>query len=339
MHNIAAITGGKNVPSSIYRFRSLVEVLEAEGVILKELCPLIAKYPPKSLFMRPPWLLAAILERLTFLYRTYGYDAVILQRELISTLPTIERLLPGKKILDVDDAIYLQRGGLAAKNAAQASIGVVCGNEFLAETFSQWNSRIAVIPTGVDIRRMSPDPSRLTVEKEKIIGWIGTPGNLSYVDTISNSLIAVIKGIPNTQLRIVTSHPEAIPPSLRAHSKFVKWYPGIEFDELPSWSVGIMPLADDEWTRGKCSFKLLQYLSAGVPAVVSPVGMNIEVMRKGLIGYLAKTPNQWVEGLGAILSNPLLNESMGLAGRKVAEDFYSLEVVAQYWRRVLDSWL
>lgn len=339
MYNVAAITGGKNAPAAIYRFRALVEFLAEEGVVMKELCPFIPKYPPKSTVLRPPWLVAALCERLTFLYKAYGYDAVILQRELVSTLPTIERLLPGNKILDVDDAIYMHRKGWAAKNAARASIGVVCGNEYLAENFSKWNSRIAIIPTGVDVRQMTPVQSRMQATEQKVIGWIGTPGNLSYVDAISSSLITVLDQHPDTELRIVTSSAQAIPTSLRSHANFVKWYPGVEFDELPSWSVGIMPLTDDEWTRGKCSFKLLQYLSAGIPAVASPVGMNVEVMDKGSVGYLAKTPDDWVEGLVAILSDSSLNFRMGLAGRRVAEECYSLEVVAQSWRRVLDSWL
>lgn len=339
MYNIAAITGGKTAPSAIYRFRSIIDALDEEGIKLQEICPYFPKYPPKSTVARPFWLAAALLERLTYIYKTSGYDAIILQRELISTLPTIEKLLPGNKILDVDDAIYLYKRGWAARNAAEASIGVVCGNQVLAEKFSEWNKNIEIIPTGVDVERMQVQPNRLEFDQRRIIGWIGTPGNLAYVDKISDSLITVLKENKNSELRIVTSHKEAIPSSLQPYATFVQWYPGIEFEQLPNWSVGIMPLAYDEWTRGKCSFKLLQYLSAGIPAVASAVGMNIEVMGKGKAGYLAKNNDEWAEALFALLSDDKTNLAKGLEGRLIAEEYYSLTVIARRWREVLDKWL
>lgn len=339
MYNIAAITGGKNSPSAIYRFRSIVNKLGEEGIDLREFCPYFSKYPPKSNIARPFWLTTALLERLTYLYKTLGFDAVILERELVSTLPTIEKLLPGNKILDVDDAIHLYKKGLAAKNAAEASIGVVCGNQFLAEVFSKWNENIEIVPTGVDIEKMQILPNRLNIDQPKIIGWIGTPGNLTYVDQIADSLIAVLKENKNFELRIITSHKKAIPTSLQQYAKFVQWYPGIEFEQLPCWSVGIMPLANDEWTQGKCSFKLLQYLSAGVPVVASAVGMNIEVMNKGSSGYLVKSNDEWTDGLLALLTDDKENLGKGLKGRMVVEENYSLNIIASRWREVLDVWL
>ena len=339
MYKVAAITGGKNAPAAIYRFRSIAEPLAKVGVCLHEICPRIPKHPPSTIAARPFWLILALLERLTFIYKTTGYDAVVLQRELISTLPTIEKILPGNKILDVDDAIYMHKRGWAAKNAAQASIGVVCGNEVLADHFSQWNSKIEIIPTGVDVGKMKVEPNRLTSTERRVIGWIGTPGNLPYVDAISDSLVAVVKQNKNFELRIVTSSSEAIPFSLKPYATFVKWYPGIEFDELPSWSVGIMPLADDEWTRGKCSFKLLQYLSAGIPAVASPVGMNVEVLSEGSGGCLARSKSEWIDALLMILNDSEYNYRMGLVGRRIVEERYSLSVIANKWRYVLDKWL
>lgn len=339
MYNIAAITGGKNEPSAIYRFRSIIKALNDQGINLQEICPYFPKYPPKNSIARPFWLAAALLERLTYIYKTSGYDAVILQRELISTLPTIEKLLPGNKILDVDDAIYLYKRGWAAKNVAKASIGVVCGNHVLAENFSKWNKNIEVIPTGVDVEKMKVQSNRLDINERRIIGWIGTPSNLNYVNDIADSLINVLKENKNSELRIVTSHKDAIPSSLQPYARFVQWYPGIEFEQLPLWSVGIMPLANDEWTQGKCSFKLLQYLSAGIPAIASPVGMNVEVMNKGAAGYLATNNDEWTDVLLAILSDDKTNLMKGVQGRLIVEENYSLTVVAQRWREVLEKWL
>lgn len=339
MYKICAITGGKNDPSAIYRFRSIITALENQGINLQEICPYISRYPSNSSIARPFWLAAALLERLIYIYKTAGYDAIILQRELISTLPTIEKLLPGNKILDVDDAIYLNRRGWAAKNAAQASIGVVCGNQVLAEKFLQWNKNIEIIPTGVDIEQMKILPDRLNSNERRIIGWIGTPSNIAYLDKIAASLLKVLNENKKIELHIVTSDKEAIPALLKSHAKFIKWYPGIEFKELPTWSVGIMPLADNEWTKGKCSFKLLQYLSAGIPAVASDVGMNVDVMTRGAAGYLVKNNNEWTDALLSILTDEKSNFTMGLEARKIAEENYSLAVIAYKWREVLDKWL
>ncbi|MDI5920992.1 glycosyltransferase [Halomonas sp. LR5S13] len=339
MYKIAAITGGINAPSSRYRIRVITDSLNEAGICLKEICPATSRYPPKSNFLRPFWLFAALLERLSFIQKSLGYDAVILQKELISTIPTIEKLLPGNKILDVDDAIYLHRGGLAARNAASASLGVVCGNEVLAENFSKWNSSVEIIPTGVNVNQMKINTHRLDCSERRTVGWIGTPGNLKYLDDISQSLLTAIKQNPNFELRVLTKSYNDIPNSLAPHVKFVKWYPGIEFDEMPNWSVGVMPLPNNEWTRGKCSFKLLQYLSAGIPAIVSPVGMNVDVMTKGPVGYLADNSREWTESLISMLSDDRLNFEMGLEARKVAERFYSHIVIAQMWRKVLDKWL
>ena len=201
MFKVAAITGGKNTPSSTYRISVLEKYFRHNDIEMTEFCPIINRYPPRQSVLRPFWLSAAFLERLSLIWRLNGFDATILQRELISTLPTIEKLIPGHKILDVDDAIYLHRRGVAAKFAAEASIGVVCGNEELANKFGQWNSNIRIIPTGVDITYMQPMADRLAGET-RVIGWIGTTGNLKYMELIADSIIRALKEVKNSELRI-----------------------------------------------------------------------------------------------------------------------------------------
>lgn len=338
MINIVAILQGRNTASSWFRIGQLDRYLLDNEIKLTNLHPKIAATPPIQKFARPFWLTAALIERMTYLWRVDGYDATILQRELISTLPTLEKWIPGPKILDVDDAIYFHRHGWAAKNAAKASIGVVCGNEELANRFSQWNSNISIIPTGVDVDCMKPNADRLK-NSTKVIGWIGTAGNLQYMDSIADSIIKVLSEVNNAELRIVTSHASAIPHKLKPYARFIPWYRGIEFDEIPQWSLGIMPLIDNEWTRGKCSFKLLQYLSAGIPVVASPVGMNKTVLESSDVGYSAIKPSEWSDAIIDLLINYNKNFKVGLNGRKLVEAEYSLDVVAKKWKHVLLDWV
>lgn len=331
---------GENTPSGWYRIGILKELLQERGVLINEIIPKIPAYPPAKTVKRPLWLLTALAERISYIHKLRGADAIILQRELISTLPTVERLLPGEKILDVDDAIFLHKRGLAAINAAKASIGIVCGNQFLADFFSKHNQNIRIIPTGVNVSDMVVHTNRLNHANKKIIGWIGTPSNLQFFTPFIPDLKRFFKSrTEQVELRIITSHLESIPRELRDFSTFTKWYPGIEFDELPKWTAGLMPLADDDWVKGKCAFKMLQYMSAGIPVIVSPYGMNAEVLKKGSIGFGPKTGTDWYSALECLTNNDNLNLKLGLQARLVAEENYSLEITVDKWMDVFKSWL
>lgn len=337
-YSIAAITGGRNVPSRRFRVEAVMPFLTKQNVHVTEYCPVVKSYPPYNLWLRWPWLIAAVTERMTYIFRLKHFDAVILQRELISTLPTIEHLIREKIILDVDDAIFLHRGGRAARHAAVSSVGVVCGNEYLAEHFSRWNQQIAVIPTGVDTQRLKP---RLSHEPNgvKRVGWIGTSGNMKYLEPIAECICRAISSVPQAEFHIISDSSAGLPHELNKITHFTKWYPGIECVEVPKWSVGLMPLFDGEWERGKCAFKLLQYLAAGVPAVASPVGMNIEILSNQKAGFLADNCKAWEAAIIDLLTDDIAAYEMGKIGRKLVEDDYSLTVVSAKWREVLDKWL
>lgn len=337
---VNAVIAPRSVPSGWYRISVLKDLFRAEGIFIDEVVQKFSRYPPPQSLKRPGWLLAALIERMTYIFRLRGADVTILQRELISTLPTVERMLPGKKILDVDDAIFLKKRGLAAKNAAKACIGVVCGNKYLADYFYNYNNNISIIPTGVNVSEMRVDPERLTRGRKRIIGWIGTPGNLSFFEPLIPDLKAFFEDYSSeAELRIITSHLDAIPAGLREICTFVKWYPGIEFEELPTWTVGLMPLVDNEWVKGKCSFKMLQYMSAGVPVVVSPFGMNSDVLSQGKIGFGPISGYEWYQALELMIKDTELNNLYGMQARALAEDKYSLERVVEKWISVFNKWL
>ncbi|MCI5211075.1 MAG: glycosyltransferase [Candidatus Electrothrix sp. ATG2] len=277
------------------------------------------------------------MERFTFLYRSTGYDAVILQREMISTLPTLEKLLPKPLIMDVDDAIFLYRNGRAAKYVAAACSLVVCGNQYLADKFFQWNSNVVVIPTGVDTDRLRPIANRNINATSSIIGWIGTSGNFSYLESIEPALRKILSSYPTTRLQIISNQFPTFLKYLGEQLDFKKWYPGIENDLLPHFTIGIMPLPDNEWARGKCAFKMLQYMAAGIPVVVTPIGMNAEILASCSVGLAAQNNEQWLEALSTLLRSSTIAESMGANGRQLVEKKYSLAVVSLKWQHVLKS--
>ena len=332
--HIAAITGGKYVPSRRYRIAALVPYLASQGVKLSELCPRFSSFPPVSKLKRSTWLAAALLERLEFIWLSKGFDALILQREMISTLATFERYLPEPLIFDVDDAIYLHRNGSAAEYIARSCSLVVCGNHYLAEKFSQWNSNVVVIPTGVDTDQLRPIINRDIIETP-IIGWIGTSGNYRYLELIEPALRKVLASFPNARLQIISDKFPTFLKHLGEQLDFRLWRPGIENDLLPRFSIGIMPLTDSEWARGKCAFKMLQYMAAGIPVVVSPVGINKDIIDHHDVGVAAMSESQWVEALAMFLNTQKARVSAGANGRLVVENKYSLNSVADQWRVTL----
>ena len=323
------------MPSRRFRIKALVPYLCQRRILLDELCPRISSYPPIRHIYRPPWLAASVAERMRYLWRATGYDVVILQRELISTLATLERFLPRPMVFDIDDAIFLRRRGVAAKKIASNSALVVCGNSYLADNFSKWNDNVAVIPTGVDTESLRPLGSG-NERAELTIGWIGTRANYPYLETISPALTEVLKSDRRVTLQIVSNTFPEFLRHLGNQLDFRQWQPGIERELLPRFSVGIMPLRDDDWGKGKCAFKMLQYMAVGIPVVVSPVGVNAELLRQGDVGLAAVTCAEWSESLTSLLRDERQRTRLGGNGRRLAVANYSLPAVASLWRRHLE---
>ena len=333
-----AITGGREVPSRLYRINALEPFFEKQSIEMMEICATINMYPPSKRLLRLPWIAAALTERLTYLYRTRGHNAVILQRELISTIPSFERMLPRPLIFDVDDAIYLYRNGKAARYIAYSCDLVVCGNNYLSDKFSKWNSNVVVIPTGVDTDKLRPNIISNT-ENKKIIGWIGTPSNYPFLELVEPAIRKVLHAFPKLKMQVISSEFPIFLKHFKNQLDFRLWYPGIENELLPNFTVGIMPLADNEWSRGKCAFKMLQYMAAGVPVVVSPVGINVEIFKQADIGFMASTIANWTEAIESLLNCPMTAKRMGCAGRYLVEKRYSLNQIASLWRQALEQHL
>ena len=282
-------------------------------------------YPPSNRALRPGWGMVALAERYLAVVACRDADVTLLQREMLSTLATVERFTKSPRVLDVDDAIWLPRGGRCAVTLAQLCDAVICGNSFIADFFAQYSPNIAVLPTAVDTGRFRPLAAK---PNSKVICWSGTSSGFRFLEGIEAALAAVLSADAGRRLRIVSD----ARPKLRSISEkqieFVRWTESAEAAAIQDSALGIMPLDDSLWARGKCSYKLLAYMACGIPVIATPAGMNAEVLAKGDFGLPARTTADWVDAVDFILKRPERACVMGSKGREIVLRDYSLEALA-----------
>jgi glycosyltransferase involved in cell wall biosynthesis len=182
-------------------------------------------------------------------------------------------------------------------------------------------SKVLVLPTPVDTEMFKPPESRAGIDRT-VIGWIGGPKGVPSLDFL-RPVFRDLSKKHSFRVHVVGDRWEC--PGVEVRSE--KWEQGRDVADLQGFDIGLMPLTDTPWNRGKCSYKLLQYMSSGKAVVASPVGMNREVVRDGVNGFLADGPEEWREKLDRLLSERNLRDQMGLEGRRLAEDEYSLKAL------------
>jgi glycosyltransferase involved in cell wall biosynthesis len=197
---------------------------------------------------------------------------------------------------------------------------VIAGNAYLADRARRATTHVSVIPTVVDVDHYRGDGE---VGREPIVGWMGTRINLMYLATLAEPLARLAARRPEMQVKIVTDGSVTLP---GVPLVVKQWRPEEELVDLRSFRVGIMPMPDDPWTRGKCGVKLLQYMAAGVPAVCAPVGANAGIVQDGVNGFLARDDDEWITRIGELLTDPAHGRALGAAGRRTVEQRYSVAV-------------
>ena len=307
------LTSGRDTPSS--RFRVMQYLPKLRDVAQPGVSPC---RPQKDLTHRdfryggrPFGMMlgaAKLFSRLTAIARAPLHDRVSIERELlIRWTPKLEKLamkLAPKSIFDFDDAIYLRHPDAVAAICSRAT-RVVVGNETLAAWARKHTDRVSVIPTTIDTARYTPG-----TRDGKTVVWTGSAENLKY--------LAAIRSRIKQPLRVVCNRKPDF------DCEFIPWSPATEVAALRTASVGVMPLTDDEWTRGKCGFKLLQYMACGLPCVASPVGVNAEIVGEtGVVG------EDWEAGIAGALALD------GAAARARIEERYSVNAVFPRWWDVI----
>jgi glycosyltransferase involved in cell wall biosynthesis len=241
-------------------------------------------------------------------------------------------------LVDYDDAIFHHYD--LAKNpykrllankidrVMQAASVVVCGNDYLAERAARAGAKsIVKIPTSVDLERypvVPPEPSAACR-----IGWIGTPRTVHYLEALRPVLQRAAARVP-LQLVVVGARFEA--PGLDVVCR--PWTEDSEAAEIRNFDIGIMPLPDEAWERGKCAYKLIQAMACARPVIGSRVGANCSVVRHGVNGYLAASDAQWQRAIETLAGDARLRQGLGLAGRCTVESVYSLQANAPAYAQV-----
>jgi glycosyltransferase involved in cell wall biosynthesis len=262
------------------------------------------------------------------------YDVVFVQKITLMRLLWLLQALKVKYVYDIDDAIYTLHSAELAKakrpvrvNAAieymKSAKHMIVELQSTEEVARQNCANVTTILGPIDTNRYHPSSKegRNTVT----IGWIGSLSNTFYLFDIQHSLENLCGKYPNLRVNLIGTRGFV---TTEKNISLIEWKLNTELHELAKFDIGIMPLTDDEWSRGKGSYKLLQYLALGIPAVASPVGINTTLLKDGETGFLAKTNKDWEEKLSLLIENAPLREQMGKKARELAVQNYSLDAAS-----------
>jgi glycosyltransferase involved in cell wall biosynthesis len=271
------------------------------------------------------------------------YDAIFIYREALPVGPAIiETLLAqarGVAILyDFDDAVFLPNTSDANRAIAllkwpgkvrtiiRRSDIVIAGNEFLAAYARRYHDSVRVIPTCDDTAKFVPRAGVISATiAPPVIGWIGTPTTAPYLLSLQPILQEVARVHPFV-LRVCGAGADLQIPGVTIDN--TPWTLDREVSLFNTCDIGVYPLSDDEWARGKCGFKAIQFMACGVPVVAASVGVNRDIIQDGANGWLASTPAEWIEKLGRLLAGTALRARLGAAGRRTIDESYSLRTNA-----------
>lgn len=296
-------------------------------------------YQPGNFLNKSRIFIKSWFRRLQDVLDAGDYDIVFVQREAFMTGSVFfERLLSkstAKLIFDFDDAIWhydvsdanKHLGWLKRPSKTRDIIGmadaVIAGNNYLADFAKNYNQNVVVIPTTIDTTYHLPDPLRNHTPNVVCIGWTGSLTTVKHFRTIEPVLKRIFEkygdkvrfkligdaGYRNDEIQLTG----------------IPWRIESEVSDLSDIDIGIMPLPDDEWSKGKCGFKGLQYMAMEMAAVLSPVGMNNEIIRHGMNGLLAGSHEEWEEALVRLIESPDLRRSLGLAARRDIIERFSVD--------------
>lgn len=341
MIRVAALTSGADVPSARFRVRQHIVPLRSLDIEVVDYCPAIsqlARLPGKLGSIRqrymPPVAAGQVLLnaalRLPGVFGTYRADVTWIERNFVPGLDGAVVWTKAPRILDVDDAIWLSTllGKSAAQRLARRVDAVIAGNSYLADWYGNYCRKVYVIPTAIDCDRFAPIPEIASSENRFVVGWTGTAGNLRFLQDIELPLSRFLHAHPAARLTVVSDKRPTFALIPAAQFEFVRWTPANEALSLQQMDVGLMPLPDTEWARGKCSYKMLQYMATALPVIVSPVGMNAEVLKMGRCGLAASTLDDWFGALETLHDRREIRAAMGQSGRAIALATFSIPVVA-----------
>ena len=306
-------------PSFRYRMSTLVGPLEAAGWTVR-----LESFPSGRYGVRT-WERRELLRRSSV--------AVLHQIKLSGAEARLFAAFASRRIFDFDDAIYVRKPRHLGEPADDSwwrrrkfaatcrRVDVVAaGNDVLAAAAAPYARRIVTLPTALDASIYRATSA--TQDEPPTIAWVGNPENLVYLEMLRPALARLAARHPALRLRVICSE---FPDWPEVRIEQVQWSPAAEIAALAGAHIGVMPLTDDEWARGKCAFKLLQYMAASLPCVASPVGANAEAVIEGRTGYHARDASEWEHALERLIGSAELRARLGAAGRAHLDSRYGLQ--------------
>jgi glycosyltransferase involved in cell wall biosynthesis len=329
MSNVLLLGYDLEQPSFRHRMRTLVVPLQAAGWQVR------AERFPGGRYGLRTWERRKLLR---------WADVVVLHQIKLSAIEArLFASLTRCRVFDVDDAIYVRkprRLGEPADDSAwrrrkfaatcQWVDTVAAGNDVLAGVARHTARDVAILPTSIDTARYQA--TSVKSDDPPTIAWIGSPENLVYLEMIRPALARLTSQYPTLKMRVICSR---FPDWPEINVERIPWNSATEAAALAGAHIGVMPLTDDEWARGKCAFKLLQYMAAWLPCVASPIGANTEAVIDGYNGLHAKTDADWQRSLQRLIDSAELRARFGAAGHAHVEERYAMHVYQANYLRLL----
>lgn len=328
-------------PGQRFRFEQFLPFLELNGFEITY-SYIVNEWDDRIFYQQGKYLqkifigLKAFIIRMRDVMRANKYDIVFVYREAHFIGTTFfEKLLAkgkAKMIFDFDDAIWLNDTSDANSNLKwlkkpektgkiiELCDHVIVGNNFLAGYARQFSSNVQIIPTVINTELYQSKKERTTNAIN--IGWTGSTTTIKHFE-LAIPFLKEIKNKYGSKIRIklIVDAPYS---NQELDVEHIPWDKSREVEDLDSIDIGIMPLPDNDWSRGKCGFKGIQYMGLGKPAIMSPVGVNTEIIQDGVNGFLASTNSEWVEKLTKLIESEELRFKMGKLARETIEQRYSL---------------
>ena len=329
-------------PSQRFRFEQYYELLNEKGIEYdikpfrsNEIWDIL--YLPGRFLKKAFGILGGLFKRFLLLFKLKQYDYIFIHREATPIGPSFfeffaSRWLKKKIIYDFDDAIWIPnyseansffsflKGYGNVHKICSYAYKISCGNEYLCDYAKQFNTNVVYNPTTIDTNNYHNRVKDQNGE-DFVIGWTGSHSTIRYIGEIVPVIAKLEKKYTFTFRVISDFKPEFELESL----EYVKWKKESEINDLLGFNIGIMPLVNDKWANGKCGFKALQYMSLGIPALVSPVGVNSRIVDHGLNGFICDTPEEWETAIETLLKNRESLGEMSKQTRKKIIDHYSVK--------------
>lgn len=343
-----------SAPSQRFRFEQYLPYLKEQGFEIT-MKPFLSNkgwntlYKEGSTFAKILTLSGSFMRRWGLMFSLSRYDHIFIHREASMVGPAvfewiIAKVLRKKFIYDFDDAIWLpnysdsnarfQKLKMYKKvnKIMRLASTVTVGNPYLEEYAQKHNENTQVIPTTIDtdnVHNLDGNPDN----NVPVIGWTGSHTTMQYLDELIPVLDELSLKI-DFKFRVISNQPMTVE---RDYLEFVAWNATTEIQDLAMINIGVMPLSDNEWSRGKCGFKALQYMALGIPAVVSPVGVNTTIINNAENGFICADSNEWKNTLNNLLQDDKLRRSIGQKGKERVLKTYSVEANKKNYLKLFEK--